>query len=170
MKKLAGNLLLTAGLIGGAISSARIPPMWGGLVGSLVVMGAGIVLRRRGEKEELHRAAKSGSGGVKELERLLKESIAQLEKALSAGESGTIRSTLSRVLEVLEEFAEKAQPIRVESIKAYGELMTTFSRAERSLNRAWSAYADGYEEEGRTYLEFGYEGLRETLGVLKNIE
>ncbi|WP_240912205.1 MULTISPECIES: hypothetical protein [unclassified Thermococcus] len=58
--------------------------------------------------------------------------------------------------------------MRVESIKAYGEIMTTFSKAERNLNRAWSAYADGYKEEGDAYLELGYKSLKETLEVLKN--
>ncbi|NJE11481.1 cell division protein, partial [Thermococcus sp. MAR1] len=44
-----------------------------------------------------------------------------------------------------------------------------FSRGERALNRAWSAFADGYEEEGRKYLRFGYEDLKETLQAIKSL-
>ncbi|WP_456326428.1 cell division protein [Palaeococcus sp. (in: euryarchaeotes)] len=170
MKKLIGNIMLTGGLIGGAISAARIPPMWGGVIGSLIIMGVGIVLRRRGEKEELHRATQKGSGGIQELERILTKAIEDVGEIMKIEEHNKVRESLSKVLEFLDGFAEKARPLRIESLKAYGQLMTAFSRAERSLNRAWSAYADGYEGEGRTYLEFGYEGLKETLNTLKSIE
>ncbi|WP_240911622.1 cell division protein [Thermococcus sp. LS1] len=168
MKKLIGNVILTIGLVGGAITAARIPPMWSGLAVSLGVMAVGIVLRRQGAKEELHRAAQSGTGGVKELERLLTESLARLEAIMDVPREKVL-SELTAVLEELEEFAEKAQPLRIEGLMTYGTIMTVFSRGERALNRAWSAFADGYEEEGRKYLRFGYEDLKETLQAIKGL-
>ncbi|MCD6372341.1 MAG: cell division protein, partial [Thermococcus sp.] len=113
MKKLVGNVLLTVGLIGGAITAARIPPMWGGVAVSLAIMGVGIFLRRQGEKEELHRAAESGTGGVKELDALLTDAISRIEKIMDAPREEVVRE-LTKVLEELEEFAEKAQPLRIE--------------------------------------------------------
>ncbi|AIF69233.1 hypothetical protein PAP_04085 [Palaeococcus pacificus DY20341] len=169
MKKLIGNGLLTIGLIGGAISAARIPPMWGGVIGSLAVMGVGIFLRRQGEKEELHKAKQSGTGGKEELERILKTALNDLESLVEARDSldiKTLRARLDKILEELEKFPEKAQPLRIEGMRAYGEIMTAFSSAERRLNRAWSAYADGYKGEGDTYLELGLESLKNTLKVL----
>ncbi|WP_297090367.1 cell division protein [Thermococcus sp.] len=166
MKKLIGNVLLTAGLIAGSITAARIPPMWGGLAASLVVMGAGILLRRQGAREELHRAAESGTGGVRELERLLGDALARLEKVLDAP-AEKAHAELTKILEELDEFAEKAQPLRIEGLMTYGKIMSIFSRGERALNRAWSAFADGYEEEGRKYLRYGYEDLKETLSAVK---
>ena len=76
------------------------------------------------------------------------------------------REKLGKVLEALENFTEKAQPLRIEGIRVYGEVMTSFSKAERHLNRAWSAYADGYIREGNAYLESGYAQLRETSELL----
>ncbi len=166
MKKFIGNILLTAGLIAGSITAARIPPMWGGLAASLVVMGAGILLRRQGAREELHRAAESGTGGVRELERLLGDALARLEKVLDAP-AEKAHAELTKILEELDEFAEKAQPLRIEGLMTYGKIMSIFSRGERALNRAWSAFADGYEKEGRRYLRYGYEDLKETLSAVK---
>ncbi|WP_240912204.1 MULTISPECIES: hypothetical protein [unclassified Thermococcus] len=92
MKKLIGNVLLTAGLIGGAVSAARIPPIWGGVITSLAIMGVGIVLRRQGEKEALQKAKQSGSGGRKELERIVKQAINDIESLMAS------RSSLSTKL------------------------------------------------------------------------
>ncbi|NJE05522.1 cell division protein [Thermococcus sp. M36] len=166
MKKLIGNVLLTAGLVAGSITAARIPPMWGGLAVSLAVMGVGIFLRRQGAKEELHRAAQTGTGGVRELERLLADAIARLENVLDAP-ADEAHAELTKILEELDEFAEKAQPLRIEGLMTYGTIMSVFSRGERALNRAWSAFADGYEKEGRKYLRYGYEDLKETLSAVK---
>ncbi|WP_240923401.1 cell division protein [Thermococcus sp. 18S1] len=169
MKKLVGNVLLTVGLVAGAITAARIPPMWGGLAASLAVMGAGIFLRRQGAKEELHRAAQSGTGGVKELERLLADALGRIEKIMDAPREKAVEE-LTGILEELDEFAEKAQPLRIEGLMTYGTIMSVFSRGERALNRAWSAFADGYENEGRRYLRYGYEDLKETLSAVKALK
>ena len=169
MKKLVGNVLLTVGLIGGAITAARIPPMWGGVAVSLAIMGVGIFLRRQGEKEELHRAAESGTGGVKELDALLTDAISRIEKIMDAPREKAVEE-LTGILEELEEFAEKAQPLRIEGLMTYGNIMSIFSRGERALNRAWSAFADGYEEEGRKYLRYGYEDLKETLSAVRALK
>ncbi len=170
MKKLIGNVMLTAGLITGAIASARNPPLWPVVGGALVIMGAGIVLRRQGEKEELHRNVAKGEGGEAELKKVLENALTEIEKVMKEKETDLekARERLGKILETLETFAEKAQPIRIKGIKFYGEVMTSFSKAERHLNRAWSAYADGYPEEGDTYLESGYTQLKETLKLLSS--
>lgn len=170
MKKLVGNVMLTAGLITGAIASARNPPLWFAVGGALFIMGAGIVLRRQGEKEELHRNITKGEGGEVELKKVLENALTEIETVMKEKETDLekARKRLGKVLETLETFAEKAQPLRIKGIKFYGEIMTSFSKAERHLNRAWSAYADGYIREGDTYLESGYAQLRETSKLLKS--
>ncbi|MDK2984278.1 MAG: hypothetical protein PWP19_1756 [Thermococcaceae archaeon] len=112
MKKLIGNVMLTAGLITGAIASARNPPLWPVVGGALVIMGAGIVLRRQGEKEELHQNAARGKGGKEELKRILENAIAELEKVMEEKEKDIekAREHLGKILENLDTFAEKAQP------------------------------------------------------------
>jgi len=170
MKKLVGNVMLTAGLITGAIASARNPPLWFAVGGALFIMGAGIVLRRQGEKEELHRNITKGEGGEVELKKVLENALTEIETVMKEKETDLekARKRLGKVLETLETFAEKAQPLRIKGIKFYGEIMTSFSKAERHLNRAWSAYADGYIREGDTYLESGYAQLRETSKLLNS--
>ncbi|WP_175059291.1 cell division protein [Thermococcus sp. 2319x1] len=170
MKKLVGNVMLTAGLITGAIASARNPPLWFAVGGALFIMGAGIVLRRQGEKEELQRNITKGEGREVELKKVLENALTEIERVMKEKETDLekARKRLGKVLETLETFAEKAQPLRVKGIKFYGEIMTSFSKAERHLNRAWSAYADGYIREGDAYLESGYAQLRETSKLLKS--
>jgi len=170
MKKFIGNIMLTIGLVGGAIASARNPPLWTALGGSLAIMGVGILLRRQGEKEELHQSAAQGKGGKEELKRTLENAIVEIEKIMEEKEKDLekAREHLGKILETLESFAEKAQPLRIEGIRFYGEVMTSFSKAERHLNRAWSAYADGYVKEGDTYLESGYSQLKETSKLLNS--
>lgn len=170
MKKLIGNVIITVGLIGGAIASAKNPPIWTAVAGALFIMGIGIALRKQGEKEDLHKAAANGLGGAEGLKALLDSSLKEIEKIIEEKERDLDRARdhLGKVLETLETFAEKAQPLRIKGIKFYGELMTSFSKAERHLNRAWSAYADGYIGEGDTYLESGYAQLREISKLLKS--
>ncbi|MCD6144484.1 MAG: cell division protein [Thermococcus sp.] len=168
MKKLIGNIMLTTGLIGGAITSARNPPLWIAIGGTLGVMALGILFRRQGEREELHKTAAHGKGGKEELKKSLEEALTEIEKVMEEKERDIekAREKLGKVLEALENFTEKAQPLRIEGIRVYGEVMTSFSKAERHLNRAWSAYADGYIREGNAYLESGYAQLRETSELL----
>jgi hypothetical protein len=37
--------------------------------------------------------------------------------------------------------------IHIHGLQAYADVMTQFAAAERSINRAWSASADGYIDE-----------------------
>ncbi|MCD6523960.1 MAG: cell division protein, partial [Thermococcus sp.] len=97
------------------------------------------------------------------------DAISRIEKIMDAPREEVVRE-LTKVLEELEEFAEKAQPLRIEGLMTYGNIMSIFSRGERALNRAWSAFADGYEEEGRKYLRYGYEDLKETLSAVRALK
>ena len=52
------------------------------------------------------------------------------------------------------EFAEGRDSITAEhDLSVFAEVMTQFAAAERSVNRAWSAAADGYVDEASTCLE-----------------
>jgi hypothetical protein len=52
-------------------------------------------------------------------------------------------------------------------VKPYAAFMDGYARAERSLNRAWSAAADGFREEARAQLAIADQALRQAREALE---
>ena len=53
----------------------------------------------------------------------------------------------------LNRFADARQSLsHMFGLQAYADIMSAFAAGERYLNRVWSASADGYAEEARTYI------------------
>ncbi len=60
----------------------------------------------------------------------------------------------------LNTFVEARETIpHVYGLQAYADVMSHFAAGERYLNRVWSASADGYVDEVRTYLEEGFRAV-----------
>ena len=60
----------------------------------------------------------------------------------------------------LNKFVEARETIpHVYRLQAYADVMSHFAAGERYLNRVWSASADGYVDEVRTYLEEGFRAV-----------
>ena len=57
----------------------------------------------------------------------------------------------------LFDFSQNRDALLALGYGPYARIISTFSRAERMLNRCWSASVDGYEEESFDSLEVALE-------------
>lgn len=74
----------------------------------------------------------------------------------------------SELAEDLVSFAEARESmIHGIGLQEYAQVMDHFARAERAVNRAWSASADGYIDEVWTYLGLAEQSMREADGNLR---
>jgi hypothetical protein len=78
-----------------------------------------------------------------------------------------IHSELDRLIEIeLFDFAENRDELLHLGYGPYARVVSTFSRAERMLNRCWSASVDGYDEESYASLELAqvlFKELKEEM-------
>lgn len=118
----------------------------------LVIIG--VVLARRGIREEAHAAhadtASSGGAPGPLLAKLAVE-VAEL-KARHGGADPvleTVRADVERLQkELVTPLVEGREQISQEfGVGAYADVFVPFSAAERQLNRIWSACVDGYIDE-----------------------
>jgi hypothetical protein len=59
----------------------------------------------------------------------------------------------ARLRDDLRRFADARETIiHLFGLQVYANLMSHFAAGERYINRVWSASADGYDAEARTYL------------------
>jgi hypothetical protein len=73
----------------------------------------------------------------------------------------------SKLMDDLSGFVESRKTlIHIYGMREYAELMTDFSIAERNINRAWSASADGYVDEVWLSLERAEARLTAVAGHL----
>jgi hypothetical protein len=163
MKGPAAFLLITAGTLTASLAVARtdttvdgwvalwqVSTLWA--VVGLVLIAIGIVVQRTG-KAASDEAARMGLAGLDALlERVVKDADG-LGEAIGTIELGALHARVDELLTgPVTDFAEGRQAlIDVFGIGPYAEVMGPFSHAERYLNRAWSASADGYRDEAETY-------------------
>ena len=74
----------------------------------------------------------------------------------------------SRLRDDLRRFADARESlIHLFSLQTYADIMSDFATGERYINRVWSASADGYNSEARTYLGKAIEQFRDASGQLE---
>ncbi len=138
---------------------------------------AGAWLARRESRRALAGAEAAGAGGGDAPEVVLESitrTVDELRAALPAAADDRVRQR--RILDALTPIQDVQVPAFVAArsrliarfgMGGYARLMDRFAAAERQVNRAWSAAADGYVDESTTCLEAAAELLRETGDRLK---
>ncbi len=170
-----GHVLLWAGFLAAAFVSTRHQDAveWSWYALGVTVGALGIVLLRA-------RAAASGESkeraeiDVARLGEILEKIIADLaawKRERNSIPVADVRDSIDeRLAPRLREFAESREALRgVHGLEAYVQVMSLFAAAERNLNRAWSASADGYVDEVWTCVERseGSLGPRSQQAVMK---
>jgi hypothetical protein len=137
-------------------SFSRWSEWWIFALGCLGMLGGAMLIRRENARQAVLGAeGRVDSGGSAESElAALRAGLADLRKEIAATTDG------SRRLQLIVDRAERmtsdhvppfiaARPPLVArlGLAGYAQLMDRFAAGERQLNRAWSAAADGYEEE-----------------------
>lgn len=155
-----GHILLWVGFLGGAllaVRSSEIPGRpwgtisWPGYLLALGVAVAGVVVLRA-----TRRSARAGSekhaGDVAEMAAILPRLRAQLQRWQTADGKLPVHEVHRQIDERLSDDLARFAELRESLIDAFGladfaAIMTEFALAERTINRMWSASADGYVDE-----------------------
>ena len=156
--KQIGSILLAAGFLIAAYSTAldTVSTNWNLFVPAAIAGIAGVFLIKRHFRGEA-RSEHVLTANRAELNDSLGNIVTTLEQMNEAGTSiGTddLRSEIDDRLRVdLRRFADARESlIHLFGLQAYANVMSDFAAGERYVNRVWSASADGYDGEARTYL------------------
>lgn len=159
MRKL-GLVLLLAGFFGAAFVSVRRGDSaelqwetveWSWYAPSFLVGVVGVILLRvsdRGLRTHPHKL----EANLKIMEDALHNLVGLLAQMNAHRDTIAVHDVHTRIDEELASrltgFVEARESlIPLYGLQAYAELMTEFAGAERNINRAWSASADGYIDE-----------------------
>ncbi len=185
--RIIGQILLWTGFLGGAFCAvlrtglpegsasesdwAIIP--WAWYVVSVGVGAAGVVLLR------LANSGDNQSEEATEVEYATIQSnlfrvstVVERLCEMPLGNPGAVVSAIdNECVAPLADFANARQAlVKRFGMNVYAEVMTEFASAERFLNRAWSAAADGYVDEVSSCLHRAKTHLGETREIMSAAE
>lgn len=168
-----GHALLWIGFVAAAFVTTReagaIAWKWYGVTAAVGVLGV-VFLRHT------YRAGAADAETVRAHIGVLEASARKLVDGIAAmnrdRETIFVYDVHGRIdADLKEEFAAFAESresmIPAIGLQQYAEVMDNFARAERFVNRAWSASADGYVDEVWTCLEAGEAAMREADRLLR---
>lgn len=172
MRKI-GHVLMWLGFLAAAFITTRQLDVvsWGLYVPAAVVGIAGVVILRRTAGE-----AASHADTVRENLSTLEASLSRLVENIAAMNRDKEKIFVydvhkkidAELAEDLASFAEARESmIHGIGLQEYAQVMDNFARAERAVNRVWSASADGYIDEVWTYMGIAEESMRAADGILK---
>ncbi len=153
MKRRHGHLLLWAGFVGATLTALRngLDIDW---IYFVLWLGAGVagvlVLRTTSRSAAEHEHKVSADldtmrRSLTALETGIRDLVGRRAATDVYDVHGTIDEELVPDLAAFAEARESMIPLW--GLDRYAEVMTRFAGAERMINRAWSASADGYEDE-----------------------
>jgi hypothetical protein len=123
----------------------------------------------RGEAKSDHVLAASRT----ELSESLANIVANLERISASGaaiSTADLRTEIDqRLREDLRRFADARESlIHLFNLQTYANVMSDFAAGERYVNRVWSASADRYEREARSYVGRATERFRSAKQQLES--
>jgi len=174
MKKI-GFLLLIAGFLAGAYSTALDIELtnWSMFVPAALAAIIGvIILKRQASGAETSEQVLTANRA--ELTESLSNIVGNLDELINAGDSVTIDKLRdevdARLRDDLRRFADaRGSLVYLFSLQTYADIMSEFAAGERYVNRVWSASADGYNLEARTYLKKAATQFREASKQLQAV-
>lgn len=162
-----GLVCLWSGVLGGAFVSVRHVEHieWGLYAAAAALAIAGVVILRRTAGAAAFGAARVRQD-VSTLRGHLETILAGLQDILDRRNEGSVYDVRDRIDAALAEplgaFADRRETlIAAHGLEVYADVMTRFAGAERLVNRAWSASADGYIDEVWPCLERAAELMHE---------
>ncbi len=169
-RKLFGYLLLAVSTVAAAVFASPIPVLTAPFAVSLGVMAFSLWLVR---KKPAPRELMQQEAGVFDHAACL-ESISDALTRLDRHEHLSceqIHRELDRLIQgEVFDFAQNRNDLLLQlGYSPYSRVMGDFTRAERTLNRAWSAAVDNYPGEARDSLRLARELFAEVTAQLKQI-
>ena len=174
--KRSGFTLLIAGFLAGAYATALdvVSTDWTLFVPAAIGALLGVFLIKRAEQSTAKSAGVLTENKAELLESL-QNIVKNLEDLQAMGTSvvvGKLRHEIdSRLRDDLRRFADARESlIHLYGLQTYADLMSQFAAGERYINRVWSASADGYDAEARTYLDKAAGQFRDARQHLQSAE
>ena len=177
--KLIGQVLLWAGFLCAALASVSrleiaehpwqtIP--WAVYAGSMAVGIVGVVLLRTSAKAEVQHTERV-EGEFETLTSslgILRSKVAELRGNLDEINPHDIVSYIDEnCVEHFGDFADARNAlVQRFGLQCFADVMTQFASAERFVNRAWSAAADGYINEASESLHRAEDHLNQTSRLM----
>jgi hypothetical protein len=153
-----GFLLLIAGFLAGAYSTALDTETtnWTMFVPAALIAIVGVIILKRQASGEA-KSEQVLTANKAELTDSLSNIVRNLEELINGGESIAVERLPSevdaRLRDDLRRFADARESmVHLFNLQTYADIMSEFAAGERYVNRVWSAAADGYNHEARTYL------------------
>ena len=169
-----GFLLLIAGFLAGAYATALDTEAtnWALFIPAAVaaIIGVGILKREARGEAQSERVLTANRA---ELTESLANIVRNLDEIREAGDqlpTERLREEIDeRLRNDLRRFADARESlVHLFSLQTYADIMSEFAAGERYVNRVWSASADGYDAEARTYLEKASGQFREANRQLES--
>lgn len=172
IKRTAGQALMWTGFVATAIVSTRQTNAidWTAYAAAFAVGAAGVVILRATARRSAEEQA-AASVGLAALATSLSNIREWLGKQLGSRDSIGVYEIHLRIDEQLTHdlraFADGREAIiDACGLEVYAAVMSEFATAERTINRAWSASADGYVDEVWRCLERAESLIAEALATL----
>jgi hypothetical protein len=178
--RLIGHVLLWIGFLGGAFVAVRSTEVddnpwttisWPAYGVAIAVAVAGVVQLRL-TKNRLREATEDHAANVDELAAVLGRVRKRLAEWQTDDNQLDVYAVHHRIEEHLADdlatFADRRESlIDAFGLEHYANIMTEFALAERTINRMWSASADGYIDEVNACLTRAIEHLDAATSLLK---
>ncbi len=153
MKAMSWTLFLLGTLIAAA-TGAHLPPIWPLFAVGIALALVGAILLRRIAATGVGDGDGEGIGSVPELQAAL-QGLHDTVVTLAAQEPGEgMRAGLEQTLleSLVPALEARSLLASAHGVEAYARVFTPVATAERCLNRAWSASADGVPDEATSEL------------------
>ena len=167
-----GFLLLAAGFLTGAYSTALDieSTNWALFIPAALAAVVGVFMIKR-QASGVATSESVLTANRTELSESLRSIVSNLDELIDAGSkvpNEELRNEIDqRLRDDLRRFADARESlVHLYSLQIYADIMSEFAAGERYVNRVWSASADGYEREARTYLERAVKQFREAIKQL----
>lgn len=174
MKKL-GYVIITIGFLAGALVAVldESKVQWGYFSGALILGAVGIVLVHRHERKN-SRSEKKLTMNLQDIKASLTRVVENLTRLNAEKQSINPYDMHHRIDELFSDdlttFVEARESLaHVHGLQVYANVMSHFASGERYLNRVWSASADGYVDEIRTYLDKAQVQFTEALSNISQL-
>ena len=166
--KAIGFALTTLAFLAGSIAAvwSKDAVVWIAYGPALALGILGVILLHQGHRR-VHRSDEKMTAGLGQARMCLDRivlALAQIEGQVSSRNAYDARTLIDEgVADDVAGFVEARQAIaHTHGLGAYAAVMSEFAAAERILNRAWSASADGYADEVQACLTQSLQRFRQT--------
>lgn len=160
--------MIAAGFLGAAYATSLHAQQvnWTLFVIAALVSAAGVILSKRLDNANA-RSESVLSTNRAELNESISNIVSRLDE-LTGTSGGQLRDWIDEKLRPdLIRFADARESmVHLYGLQTYADIMSNFATGERYINRVWSASADGYDAEAKSYLGRAVEQFRDAQSQL----